>query len=129
MRYKTVADSQGKEIRFGASANTPFLYMSKTGRDINKDLNGMVKIAQRSQEEEIPFSIEDLKMFSDIAYVMAYQGAEDKSKFPATVEEWLDELDSVFSIYTLLPVLFELWGINQAQTVEAKKNLAKRQEK
>ncbi|MDE5758190.1 MAG: hypothetical protein K2H85_06210 [Allobaculum sp.] len=128
MRYKTVTDSQGKEIRFGASANTPFLYMSKTGRDINKDLNVMFKIAQRSQEE-IPFSIEDLKMFSDIAYVMAYQGAEDKSKFPPTVEEWLDELDAVFSIITLLPVIFELWGINQAQTVETKKNLAKLQEK
>lgn len=131
---RIAVETAGKEVVLGASGNTPILYMTMTGRDLNKDISQIYKTVQASgidTESEvfegIPFTIEELVIFSNIAYVMAYQASEDRKHFPKTCDEWLDELDAVFSVYTLLPTVFELWGLNQEQTVEAKKNLVRRQ--
>lgn len=125
MRLKKVV-LEGQTIRLGASGNTPFLYMSRTGRDINKDISQLFtkfKSIQTSETiDSIPFGMEELEIFADIIYTMAYQGAEDKKNFPATRSDWLDSLDTVFTVYELLPTVFELWNMNTQQTVEAKKN-------
>jgi hypothetical protein len=44
------------------------------------------------------------------------------SNVPDSVEEWLDSFNT-FSIYTILPQLIKLWGLNVQTDVEAKKNL------
>lgn len=119
----------GQTLRFGASGNTPFLYMSRTGRDINKDMSQLyAKFKDVKTDEEaagIPFGMEELEIFADIAYTMAYQGAADRKDFPETRTDWLDSLDAVFTIYSILPAIFDLWGMNTKQTVEAKKNPAR----
>ena len=41
---------------------------------------------------------------------------------PDSVDEWLEQFNT-FSIYTVLPELISLWGLNTQGTVTAKKNL------
>lgn len=64
------------------------------------------------------FEIEDLEIFENVAYIMAYHA--DHS-IPATIEEWLDEFE-MFSIYEVLPEILELWGMNLQTEIESKKN-------
>ena len=64
------------------------------------------------------FEIEDLEIFENVAYIMAYHA--DHS-IPATIEDWLDEFE-MFSIYEVLPEILELWGMNLQTEIESKKN-------
>lgn len=131
MKVKEVT-VDGKTIRLGASGNTPFVYMNMTGRDINKDMNVMMSALQNVQaiqNGQIPMSMNEMEIFADLAYVMAYQGRDKAKDFPQSRDEWLDELDGCFTIYSMLPEMLELWGLNIVQSVEAKKNPVKRQGK
>ncbi len=67
------------------------------------------------------FEIEDLEIFENVAYIMAYHA--DKT-IPLTIDEWLDEF-GMFSIYEILPEILELWGSNLQTDVQSKKNLKK----
>ena len=49
--------------------------------------------------------IEDLEIFENVAYIMAYHA--DHS-IPGTIDDWLDE----FEMYQVLPEILELWGAN-----------------
>lgn len=69
-------------------------------------------------EDGSSFEIEDLEIFENVAYIMAYHA--DHS-IPATIEEWLDEFE-MFSIYEVLPEILELWGMNLQTEIESKKN-------
>ena len=41
---------------------------------------------------------------------------------PDTPEEWLDNMDRVFTIYELMPHILELWQRGQKTTAIPKKN-------
>ena len=43
---------------------------------------------------------------------------------PDSPDEWLEQFNT-FSIYEVLPQLFELWGVNLETQAESKKNLAR----
>ena len=64
--------------------------------------------------------IEDLEIFENVAYVMAYHA---DNSIPAKIEDWLDQFD-MFSIYEVLPQILELWGENLVTDVTSKKRLA-----
>lgn len=66
---------------------------------------------------EIP--IEDLEIFENVAYVMAYHADHT---IPGNIDDWLDQFE-MFSIYEVLPEILELWGTNLITDVNAKKNL------
>lgn len=111
----------GKETTMKASALTVRLYRYKFGRDLTVDMKKLrdayVRIAedkQKSDEEktDAQFSATDLTIFENVAYIMCKQG--DPS-IPSDPEEWLDSL-SLFSIYQVLPVIFDLWNANQIST-------------
>lgn len=121
MKKKTV-EIDGKKITLGASGNTPFLYMSRTGRDINKDINAIQSAVSHGDGDSIPMTMTEMEIFADLAYTMAYQGRDKNEPFPESRDEWLEDLDGVFTLYTLLPAMIELWGLNSMQTVESKKN-------
>lgn len=114
----------GKQVPFKATARTPVLYRSLFGKDIFKDLvkltNHMKKASEKknASDDESVIDVDMLEVFLNIAYVMAKQA--DKS-IPASIDDWLDQF-SVFSIYTILPDLLELWNLNMTQISEAKKN-------
>lgn len=109
-----------KEVRMGASASIPRLYRIKFRRDIMKDMQALKKVKDR-------YTIDDLTVFENIAYIMAKHagGAE----IPDTPEDWLDEFDGVFDIYTALPQMIELWGINEETASIPKKKAGQPSEK
>ena len=117
MLEKTIAIGD-KQVKFRSSATIPRLYRVKFKRDIFKDLSRLESSYKGKTEDGSSFEIEDLEIFENVAYIMAYHA--DHS-FPATIEEWLDEFE-MFSIYEVLPEILELWGMNLQTEIESKKN-------
>lgn len=109
----------GKMIPFRSSATIPRLYRAKFKRDIFKDLARLEK-SYSGKQDGAEFQIEDLEIFENVAYVMAYHA---DNSIPADINEWLDQFE-MFSIYEILPQLLELWGDNMMTEVHARKNLA-----
>lgn len=110
----------GKMIPFRSSATIPRLYRGKFKRDIFKDLSKLEKSYKGKTENGDDFQIEDLEIFENVAYVMAYHA---DNSIPASIDDWLDQFD-MFSIYEVLPQILELWGENMLADVKAKKELA-----
>ena len=117
MLEKTITIS-GKEVKFRSSATVPRLYRIKFKRDIFKDLAKLEKSYKGKTQEGEELQIEDLEIFENVAYIMAYHA--DHS-IPGTIDEWLDQFE-MFSIYEVLPEILELWGTNLITDVESKKN-------
>lgn len=115
-----------KELGLRATALTPRLYRHKIGRDMIVDLNNLTKAYKKAvkakgteDEEDAQLSVTDLEIFENVAYIMARQY---DTSLPASVEEWLDSQDQVFTVYELLPEIIELWQLNNMTTaVPAKK--------
>jgi hypothetical protein len=110
----------GKKVPFRSSATIPRLYRAKFKRDIFKDLSKLEKSYKGKSENGDEFQIEDLEIFENVAYVMAYHADHT---IPSDIDEWLDQFD-MFSIYEVLPQILELWGENMMTEVQAKKGLA-----
>ncbi len=111
----------GKEVVFRSSATIPRLYRAKFKRDIFKDLAKLEKSYEGAQAEGEEFAIEDLEIFENVAYIMAYHADHT---IPADIDEWLDQFD-MFSIYEVLPEILALWGTNLITDIDSKKNLKK----
>ena len=110
----------GKLVPFRSSATIPRLYRAKFKRDIFKDLSKLEKSYKDNSTEGAAFQIEDLEIFENVAYIMAFHA---DNSIPGTIEEWLDQFE-MFSIYEIMPQLLELWGDNVMAEVQAKKGLA-----
>ena len=110
----------GKQVPFRSSATVPRLYRAKFKRDIFKDLTKLEKSYTKRTEEGDELQIDDLEIFENVAYIMAFHA--DPS-IPKTIDEWLDQFE-MFSIYQVLPQILELWGENLMTDVQAKKGLA-----
>ena len=121
MQEKTIR-IDNKEVSFKSSATIPRLYRLKFKRDIFKDLT---KLEKAYQKNERGFEIDDLEIFENVAYIMAFHADNSISK---TIEEWLDQFE-MFSIYEVLPEILELWGSNLQTDIESKKKLVKVVEK
>ena len=109
----------GKEVPFRSSATVPRLYRAKFKRDIFKDLTKLEKSYTKRTTEGDELQIEDLEIFENVAYIMAFHA--DPS-IPKTIDEWLDQFD-MFSIYQVLPQILELWGENMTTEINSKKNI------
>jgi hypothetical protein len=119
MLEKTIEIS-GKPVKFRSSAAIPRIYRLKFRRDIFKDLSKLEKSYQASAKDSEDFEIDDLEIFENVAYIMAYHA---DPTIPKTIDEWLDQFE-MFSIYQVLPEILELWGSNLMTDVQAKKGLA-----
>lgn len=119
MIEKTIEIS-GKPVTFRSSAAIPRIYRIKFRRDIFKDLAKLEKAYRKQGKDSDDFEIDDLEIFENVAYIMAYHA--DPS-IPKTIDEWLDQFE-MFSIYQVLPEILELWGANLVTDVQAKKELA-----
>ena len=117
MLKKTVKVGE-QEVTFKSSAAIPRMYRIKFKRDIFKDLTKLEKSYKDKDDGTKELEIEDLEIFENVAYIMAYHA--DHS-IPATIEDWLDEFE-MFSIYEILPEILELWGSNLFTDVTARKN-------
>ena len=117
---KREIEISGKKVPFRSSATIPRLYRAKFKRDIFKDLSKLEKSYKGKTENGEELQIEDLEIFENVAYVMAYHA---DNSIPAKIEDWLDQFD-MFSIYEVLPQILELWGENLVTDVTSKKRLA-----
>ena len=119
MIEKTVAIGD-KQVKFRSSASVPRLYRIKFKRDIFKDLSRLEQsFKDRGSEEGSTMEIEDLEIFENVAYIMAYHA---DPTIPGTIDEWLEQFE-MFAIYEILPEILELWGTNLITDVQSKKNL------
>lgn len=112
----------GKDVKFRPSATIPRLYRIKFKRDIFQDLS---KLEKSYKTKSTGFEIDDLEIFENVAYIMAYHA---DNTIHETIEKWLDEFE-MFSIYEVLPEILELWGANLQTQVQSKKKLRQLQEK
>lgn len=120
MISKTI-EIDGKQVEFKASAAIPRLYRIKFRRDIFQDVQRLASSWDgKSQDENKIFEVIDLEIFENMAYIMAKHANSD---IPNTIEEWLEQFN-VFSIYEVLPIILELWNLNQETFVENKKKLS-----
>lgn len=129
----------GKTVTLRASALVPRLYRHLIGRDIIRDMatlrkayNAAVEAENAGADEEgqnvAAMTAMDLEIFENIAWVMLKHGAEFRdTEFGRVLmngdvmvgqspDEWLDQLDGMFSVYDVLPVILELWDANQRTT-------------
>lgn len=118
MISKTI-EIDGKQVEFKASAAIPRLYRIKFRRDIMQDIQKLKSAFVKNQTEEKQFENIDLELFENVAYIMAKHANLD---IPGTIEEWLEEFN-VFSIYQVMPVILELWCLNEETLVKSKKKL------
>lgn len=111
----------GTEYRMRASALVPRLYRAKTGRDAVADMAKLEEsLRQIQKDKKAGFEQLDLEIFENIAWAMCY--AADRENTPDSVDEWLDGIEGVFSIYEALPQIMAIWNKGQATTaVPAKK--------
>ena len=116
MLQKTVTIC-GHDVTLRSSATVPRLYRAKFKRDIFKDLSRLEASVKRKSADG-SFEIEDLEIFENVAYIMAYHA---DNTIPNSIDEWLDQFE-MFSIYEVLPEILELWGQNLITDVNAKKN-------
>jgi hypothetical protein len=111
-----------REVKFRSSAAVPRLYRIKFKRDIFRDIAKLEKnFAEKGSEEMSLMEIDDLEIFENVAYIMAWHA--DPS-IPGNIDEWLENFE-MFSIYEVLPEILELWGDNLMTQVDSKKNRQK----
>ena len=113
-----VIEVAGKQVAFKSSAVVPRLYRAKFKRDIFKDFSKLEQSYKGNAADGESFAIEDLEIFENVAYIMAYHA---DPTIPGTIEDWLDQFD-MFSIYEVLPQILEMWGTNMMTDVATKKN-------
>lgn len=101
----------GKEVSFRASAAIPRLYRIKFRRDILQDMSTIQQAIKKSKAKASTIPLEALELFENVAYLMAKHA--DPS-VPDTVDAWLESFDT-FSIYSVFPVIEEMWADNIAQ--------------
>ncbi len=121
MAIKKMITVDGIEVPFKASATLPRLYRAKFRKDIFKDFAALKDSVDESDEKKSGLNIESLEVFEDIAWCMAKHA--DPQGVPDSPDEWLEQFNC-FSIYEILPQLFELWGLNLETQAESKKGLA-----
>ena len=110
------------DVKFRSSVSVPRLYRIKFGRDIFKDLSKLEKsYKEKASEDGSSMEIEDLEIFENVAYIMAFHA---DPTIPKTIDEWLEQFE-MFSIYEILPEILELWGTNLITDVQSKKNRAR----
>lgn len=108
----------GKEYRMRATALTPKLYRHRFGRDMIRDMSGLIKAYNERQgsenNEESDLKVLDhLEVFENIAWLFMKDAGEEVGENP---DEWLDSLDGIFSVYEAMPAIIELWFGNQKTT-------------
>ena len=118
MAIKKIITVDGIEFPFKASATLPRLYRAKFRKDIFKDFAALKDSVDESDEENSGLGIESLEVFENIAWTMAKHA--DPENVPDSPDDWLEQFNC-FSIYEVLPQLFELWGMNLETQAESKK--------
>ena len=105
----------GKQVPFKATAGTIRRYRAEFGRDLLLDFKKLQEEATAGDS----LTATALTIFENLAYTMAKQA---DPTIPNDPDEWLDGFE-MFSIYTVLPQLVELWKLSELPTATSKKKV------
>lgn len=126
LRFEEVTgrDQDGNEViqeverRLVCNALLPRKYRAKFGHDLIYDMNELAKSytrvakslkkgATEAEKMEAQFSVTDLTVFENVAWLMMKVAGEDVGEDP---DEWLERVSGFFSIYVVLPAILQLWA-------------------
>ena len=105
----------GKQVRMVANALIPRMYRNIYGSDIMLDMQELTNAYVDSAKNDKPLPPKVLTIFENVAWCFLKQGGEDVG---ANADEWLAQLDGVFSVYEALPQILELWQLNLKTTAK-----------
>ena len=116
----------GKETKLRCSALLPRLYRAKFGRDMVTDMRQLAKAYKTANDpnlneeerQEAAYKMLDLEIFENVAWLMQKTAGGEVGESP---EEWLDNLDGIFSVYEVMPAILELWAASNKTTSEPRK--------
>lgn len=113
---KTV-NVNGQEITLKSSAAVPHMYRRKFNRDIFIDMEKLQKNMKKNADGTAELQVESLDMFENLAYCFAKHANPDIPEDPL---EWLAQFE-ILDIYSLLPEILDMWGIETKSTSKPKK--------
>ena len=96
------SDFDVSDVRNGLSAFSRLI--SPTKKKVFEKIFNTLK--EKGGEEASAMEIEDLEIFENVSYIMAFHA---DPTIPKTIDEWLEQFE-MFSIYEILPEILELWG-------------------
>ena len=111
-----VVEIEGVPRRLASSAILVRQYRAHFGRDLIVDMTKATKAAKPG--EELSLADVDLSVFENLTWLMLKNGGEDVGSSP---EEWLETLESPFTIYNLIGEVSDLWVANLKTTAVPKK--------
>lgn len=91
------------DVRLRASALVPRMYRFAFGSDLIVDVSAVRAAMQEQDTDRAEFTT----IVENLAWTMAR--AADKDGVPDSVEEWLDKLDWVLSLYHVSTEVMQLW--------------------
>lgn len=124
-----------RSFRMSCSALVPRLYRRASGRDLirdmmtlrenyNRSLKAQIELKKRAAEENreinddelraAQLSSIDLEIFENLAW--AFVKDAERDAVPNSPDEWLNDIDGIFSIYTVFPAMCQIWNESNAQT-------------
>lgn len=96
----------GKQMTMKASAKVPRIYRTTFNRDMLIDMQELIEGYNAKMQKNTNLPPEILTIFENVAWVFLKEGGEQVGNSP---DEWLENLDGMFSIYEVLPEIVELW--------------------
>lgn len=101
----------GKEYKMVANAYVPRFYRNTFGSDMILDMQELINAY--GQADGVNFPPKCLTIFENVAWCFLKMGGEEVGN---SADEWLMNLDGLFSVYEVLPQIMELWQANVATT-------------
>lgn len=102
----------GQDLIIESNALLPRLYRKEFGRDLMIDMR---KLNERCQAD--PDNI-DTEVLENVTWLMLRAAGNDVGN---TVEEWLQGMDDIVSLYTAMSDVVDLWVGSQKTTAKPKK--------
>ena len=96
----------GKEMKMIANAKIPRTYRNTFGRDMILEMQSLIEEYNKVVQNNTNFPPEILTIFENVAWVFLKEGKNDVGANP---DEWLENLDGMFSIYEVFPEILQLW--------------------
>lgn len=111
-----VVNIEGKPMKMASSAILVRQYRAHFGRDLIVDMTKAT--SGKRSGEELSLADVDLSVFENLAWLMLRNGGEAVGESP---EEWLETLESPFTVYELIGDISDLWAANLKTTAVPKK--------
>lgn len=107
----------GQEITLKSSAAIPHMYRRKFNRDIFIDMEALQKNLRKKADGTSELDIDSMDMFENLTYCFAKHA---DPTIPDDPLEWFEQFE-ILDIYSLLPAILDMWGVENISTSQPKK--------